>query len=51
MMVRNLIPTCNECGSLVTDHVEPEIKKEGQIKEGKYIGNVWFCNDCLKKSQ
>ena len=47
-MVRNLIPTCSKCGSLVSDHIEPEIVKEGQIKEGKYVDNVWVCNDCLK---
>ena len=47
-MVRNLIPTCSKCGSFVSDHIEPEVEKEGQIKEGKYVDNVWVCNECLK---
>jgi len=47
-MVRNLIPTCSKCGSLLSDHIEPEVKKEGLIKEGKYVDNVWICNECLK---
>jgi hypothetical protein len=50
-MVRNLIPICSKCGSFVSDHIEPEIEKEGQIKEGKYVDNVWVCNDCLKNNK
>ncbi|MDQ3084454.1 MAG: hypothetical protein M3Q77_06525 [Thermoproteota archaeon] len=49
-MVKSIIPTCSRCGSFVTDHLEPEVKKEGQIREGKYIDNVWVCNECLKNS-
>jgi len=33
-MVKSIIPTCSRCGSFVTDHLEPEVKKEGQIREG-----------------
>ena len=47
-MVVKIVPTCIECGSLVTDHVEPEVRNEGQIKEGKYIENNWICNHCLE---
>ena len=47
-MVKNIIPTCSKCGSFVSDHIEPEVEKEGQIKEGKYVDNVWVCNECLK---
>ncbi|HEU5119640.1 MAG TPA: hypothetical protein VFT71_01520 [Candidatus Nitrosocosmicus sp.] len=46
-MVRNIVPTCCVCGSVVTDHVEPEVQKEGEIKEGKYIENNWICNECF----
>lgn len=49
-MVIKVLPVCNVCGVSVIDFVEPEVKKEGQIKEGKFLGNVWICNDCLKKS-
>ncbi len=48
-MVKNVLPSCNICGVLVIDQVEPEVKKEGIIREGKYVDNVWICNDCLKK--
>lgn len=47
-MVKNILPRCEVCNIFVTDLVEPEVKKEGEIKEGKYIDNVWFCTDCLK---
>ena len=46
-MVTNIFPTCCECGSVVTDHVEPEVQNQGEIKEGKYIENNWICNECL----
>jgi hypothetical protein len=48
-MVKNVLPSCNICGVHVIDKVEPEVEKEGIIKEGKYVNNVWICNDCLKK--
>ena len=47
-MVKNLISTCSKCGSLVSDHIEPEVEKEGVIKVGKYVNNIWVCNECLK---
>ena len=47
-MVINLILTCSKCGSLVSDHIEPEVEKEGLIKVGKYVDNVWVCIECLK---
>lgn len=47
-MVNAILPKCEFCGAFVTDLVEPEEKKEGQIKEGKYIDNVWICIDCMK---
>lgn len=49
-MVKNILPVCDICGISVTDLVEPEVKKEGQIKEGKYIDNVWICVDCMKNT-
>ena len=47
-MVKEILTKCDTCGAFVTDLVEPEVKKEGQIKEGKYIDNVWICIDCIK---
>ncbi|MDR4490257.1 MAG: hypothetical protein R2685_05075 [Candidatus Nitrosocosmicus sp.] len=49
-MVKNILPKCEICDVFVTDLVEPEVKREreGQIKEGKYIDNVWICVDCIK---
>ena len=48
-MVKKVLPSCNVCGASVVDSVEPEVAKEGQVKEGKYVNNVWVCNDCLNK--
>jgi uncharacterized protein with PIN domain len=48
-MVKNILPKCDICDVPVTDLVEPEVKNGGQIKEGKYIDNVWICVDCMKK--
>ena len=48
-MVKKVLPSCNVCGASVFDFVEPEVAKEGQVKEGKYVNNVWVCNDCLNK--
>jgi uncharacterized protein with PIN domain len=48
-MVKDILPKCDICDAPVTDLVEPEVKNEGQIKEGKYIDNVWICVDCMKK--
>ena len=42
----NLIPTCAQCGSPVTDALEPEVEEQGQLKKGKYINNIWMCNEC-----
>jgi len=47
-MVKNILPKCEICDVFVTDLGEPEVKREGQIKEGKYIDNVWICVDCIK---
>jgi hypothetical protein len=49
IMVKEVLPSCNVCGAQVADNVEPEIAKEGQIKQGKYVNNVWICEDCLNK--
>jgi hypothetical protein len=43
----NLIPTCARCGSPVTDSLEPEVEEKGQLKKGKYINNIWMCNECV----
>jgi uncharacterized protein with PIN domain len=48
-MVKEVLPSCNICGIPVADLVEPEVSKEGQIKQGKYVDNIWICNDCLNK--
>jgi hypothetical protein len=48
-MVKKVLPSCNVCGVSVIDHVDPEVEKEGQIKKGKYVDNVWICDDCLSK--
>ena len=42
----NLIPTCAQCGSPVTDSLEPEVEEQGQLKKGKYVNNIWMCNEC-----
>ncbi|MDR4492469.1 MAG: hypothetical protein AB7V56_15650 [Candidatus Nitrosocosmicus sp.] len=47
-MVKEILPKCDICGASVTDLVEPEVKKEGLVKEGKYIDSVWICIDCTK---
>ena len=49
IMVKEVFTSCNVCGAQVSDNVEPEIAKEGQIKQGKYVNNVWICEDCLNK--
>ena len=49
LMVKKVLPSCNVCGVSVIDHVDPEVEKEGLIKKGKYVDNVWICNDCLNK--
>jgi RNase P subunit RPR2 len=46
MPLVNLIPTCAQCGSPVTDSLEPEVEEQGQLKKGKYINNIWMCNEC-----
>ncbi|MDQ4074386.1 MAG: hypothetical protein M3162_08810 [Thermoproteota archaeon] len=48
-MVKEILPSCSSCGAQVVDNVEPEVEKEGKIKQGKYLNNLWFCNDCLRK--
>ena len=50
-MVKEVLPSCSVCGAQVADNVEPEIAKEGIIKQGKYVNNVWICNECLNKKQ
>ena len=42
----NLVPTCVNCGSPVTDSLEAEVEEQGQLKRGKYINSVWMCNKC-----
>ena len=42
-----MIPTCAQCGSPVTDSLEPEVEEQGQLKRGKYINNIWMCNECV----
>jgi hypothetical protein len=44
----NIIPQCVICGSLVSDLVEPEVEKQGQLKAGHYVDNRWICNDCMQ---
>ena len=46
-----LIPQCVKCGSPVTDLVEPEVEKQGQLKPGHYIDNKWMCNDCMQSNE
>lgn len=41
-----LIPKCVKCGSPVTDSVESQIEQHEKIKFGRYIENVWMCDDC-----
>jgi len=47
----NLLPKCVKCGSNVSDSVEPEVEKVGRIKVGRYVKNVWICEDCLKQTE
>lgn len=42
----NLIPTCAQCGSSVTDSLDPEVEEHRQLKKGKYVNSVWMCNEC-----
>jgi hypothetical protein len=44
----NIIPQCVICGSPVSDLVEPEVEKQGQLKAGHYVDNRWICNDCVQ---
>jgi uncharacterized protein with PIN domain len=44
----NLVPTCGKCNAPVTDSLEAEVEKQGQLKRGKYINSVWMCNDCAE---
>jgi hypothetical protein len=46
-IVINLIPQCVKCGASVSDSIEPEVEKKGQLKAGRYVDNKWICNDCL----
>jgi hypothetical protein len=47
----NLIPQCVKCGSPVSDLVEPEVEKQGQLKSGHYINNKWICDDCVQSNE
>jgi ribosomal protein L37AE/L43A len=47
----NLLPKCVKCGSNVSDSVEPDVEKVGQIKVGRYVKNVWMCEDCLNQTE
>lgn len=47
----DVLPKCKFCGSYVSDFVEPEIKKEGEIKPGNYINSEWVCNNCNKRTE
>jgi uncharacterized protein with PIN domain len=42
----NLVSTCIQCGSPVTDSLDSEVEEQGQLKRGKYVNSVWICNDC-----
>ena len=42
----NLVSTCIQCGSPVTDSLDSEVEEQGQLKKGKYVNSVWICNDC-----
>lgn len=48
MKLVNLVPTCVKCNAPVTDSLEAEVEKQGQLKRGKYINSVWMCNDCAE---
>lgn len=50
-MVKEVLPSCNVCGSPVIDSLEPEVAKEGIIKQGKYVNNVWICDDCINNKK
>ena len=47
----NLIPQCVKCDSPVSDLVEPEVEKQGQLKSGHYINNKWICDDCVQSNE
>ena len=42
----NLVPSCVNCGSRVTDLLEAEVEEQGQLKRGKYLNSIWMCNEC-----
>jgi len=44
----NLVPTCAECGSPVTDSLDAEVEEHGQLKRGKYVNSVWMCDECTE---
>ena len=44
----NLVPTCAECGSSVTDSLDAEVEEQGQLKRGKYVNSVWMCDECTE---
>ncbi len=45
----DVLPRCKRCDAYVIDSVEQEVKKEGEIKPGKYINSEWICNDCIER--
>ena len=46
-----LIPRCAKCGLALSNSLEPEVKKQGEIKAGHYINNTWICNDCIESEK
>jgi uncharacterized protein with PIN domain len=48
VLLVNLVPTCAKCSAPVTDSLETEVEKQGQLKRGKYINSIWMCNECAE---
>jgi hypothetical protein len=41
----NLVSTCIQCGSPVTDSLDSKVEEQGQLKRGKYVNSVWIYAD------
>jgi hypothetical protein len=46
-IMSKIIPQCIKCSSPITDSVEEQIEQHEKIKLGRYIDNIWICDDCI----
>ncbi len=46
-IMSKLTPQCIKCNSPVADSIETQVEQHEKIKLGRYIDNVWICDDCI----